>query len=184
MTTDVHLHPAYIAGTWKLDLSHSEASFTVRHLMISKVRGRFNDFDVTIVTAEDPAKNSIEATIDVVSIDTGNEGRDQHLRTNDFFLAEKYPTITFSSSGGSLDGDTFDIVGDLTIRGVTKQVVLHGTFGGIITDGYGQTKAAAHASVSINRHDYGVSWNAALEAGGMTLGDTVDITLDLQVVLQ
>ena len=184
MTTSTSIHPDYITGTWKLDPSHSEVSFTVKHLMISKVRGIFETFDVTIVTAENPHDSTIEATIDVASVNTGNEGRDNHLRTSDFFLVEEHPTMTFVSTSFDGEPDDFSVTGDLTLRGVTKSVVLKGEFGGIITDGYGNTRAGATATTKINRRDFGVNWNAALEAGGMTLGDDVTITLDLQVILQ
>lgn len=184
MTTSTSIHPDYAVGTWKLDPSHSEVSFTVKHLMISKVRGIFESFDVTIVTAEDPHDSTIEATIDVASVNTGNEGRDNHLRTSDFFLVEEYPTMTFVSTSFDGEPDDFTVTGDLTLRGVTKSVVLKGEFGGVITDGYGNTRAGATATTKINRRDFGVNWNAALEAGGMTLGDDVTITLDLQVILQ
>ena len=184
MTTSTSIHPDYITGTWKLDPSHSEVSFTVKHLMISKVRGVFETFDVTIVTAENPHDSTIEATIDVASVNTGNEGRDNHLRTSDFFLVEEHPTMSFVSTSFDGEPDDFSVTGDLTLRGVTKSVVLKGEFGGIITDGYGNNRAGATATAKINRHDFGVNWNAALEAGGMTLGDDVTITLDLQVILQ
>lgn len=186
MTTTTPLHPDYIAGTWKLDPTHSEISFTVKHLMISKVRGTFEKFDVTIVTAENPADSTIEATIDVASVNTGVEARDNHLRSSDFFLVEEHPTMTFTST--SIEGDPasgeFTVKGDLALRGVTQPIVLKGEFGGIVQDPYGNTRAGASASTKINRHDFGVSWNAALEAGGVTLGDQISVTLDLEVVLQ
>ena len=184
MTTSIATHPAYVAGTWKLDPTHSEISFSVRHLAISKVRGFFESFDVTIVTDEDPAKTSIVASVDVSSVNTNQKDRDNHLKTSDFFLIEEYPTMDFVSTSFSVDGDDFTVVGDLTLRGVTKSVELKGEFGGIITDGYGQTKAGATASTKIDRTDYGVNWNAALEAGGFTLGNDVSINIELQVVLQ
>lgn len=184
MTITTDIHPDYIAGTWKLDPYHSEISFSVKHLMISKVRGTFETFDVTIVTAENPADSTIEATIDVASVNTGVEPRDQHLRTSDFFLVEEHPVMTFVSTSFAGEPDDFTVTGDLTLRGVTKSVVLKGEFGGIVTDGQGQTKAGATATAKINRHDFGVSWNNALETGGVTLGDDVTITLDLQVALQ
>ena len=182
--TDTLVHPDYLVGTWKLDPTHSEISFWVKHLKITKVRGVFETFDVTIVTAEDPSDSTIEATIDVASVNTGVEARDNHLRTSDFFLVEQHPTMTFTSTDMTVDGEDFTVTGDLTLRGVTKSVVLTGEFGGIVVNGYGQTVAGASATTKINRHDFDVSWNAALEAGGMTLGDDVTITLDLQVVLQ
>ena len=184
MTTNLATRSDYRVGTWKLDPAHSELSFWVRHLKISKVRGTFESFDVTVITPEDPSKISIEASIDVSSVNTGQDARDNHLRSSDFFLVEQHPHMLFRSSGIQVDGDDFTIEGDLTLRGVTQSVTLTGEFGGVITDDYGRTKAGASASTKINRQDFGVSWNAALEAGGFTLGDDVTITIDLQVDLQ
>lgn len=184
MTTSTDIHPDYAVGTWKLDAAHSEISFTVKHLKISKVRGTFENFDVTIVTAENPHDSSIQATIDVASVNTNQKDRDAHLRTSDFFLVDEYPTMTFVSTAFDGDENEFTVTGDLTLRGVTKQVVLTGEFGGVMTDDYGRTKAGASATTKINRHDFGVNWNAALEAGGLTLGEEVTITMDLQVILQ
>ena len=184
MTPNLATRSDYRTGTWKLDPTHSELTFSVRHLAISKVRGSFQAFDVTVVTPEDPSQISVVATVDVASVTTGQAQRDGHLLSSDFFLIEEHPTMTFTSTGITVDGDNFSLVGDLTLRGVTKSVTLKGEFGGIVTDGYGQTKAGANVSTKINRHDFGVSWNAALEAGGFTLGDDVTINLDVQVVLQ
>ena len=184
MTTNLATRSDYRTGTWKLDPTHSELTFSVRHLAISKVRGSFQTFDVTVVTPEDPSQLRVIATVDVASVTTGQAQRDGHLLSSDFFLIEEHPTMTFTSTGITVDGDDFSLVGDLTLRGVTQSVTLKGEFGGIVTDGYGQTKAGASASTKINRHDFGVSWNAALEAGGFTLGDEVTINLDIQVVLQ
>jgi len=186
MTTGTDIHPDYIAGTWKLDPYHSELSFSVKHLMISKVKGTFGTFDVTIVTAEDPRETTIEATVDVASVNTGVEPRDEHLRTSDFFLVEEHPTMTFTSTGfdGDVTGGEFTVTGNLSLRGVTQPVTLTGEFGGIMDDGQGNVKAGATVTGKINRHDFGVSWNNALEGGGVTLGDTVTITADLQVALQ
>jgi polyisoprenoid-binding protein YceI len=185
MTTTA-LHPKYTVGTWKIEPVHSEISFTVRHLAISKVRGKFEKFDVTIVTAPDPRDSTIEASIDMSSVNTGQEGRDNHLRSSDFFLVEQHPHMTFTASGEgiTLDGDDFTIVGHLTLRGVTLPVTLKGELGGVIDDPYGNVRAGATASTKINRQDFGVNWNSALEAGGFTLGDDVTINLDLQVVLE
>ena len=176
--------PGYKVGTWTLDPTHSEVTFTVRHLAISKVRGSFKKFDATVVTAENPADSTFTASIDVASIDTNNADRDGHLRTGDFFLVEEFPTIEFVSTGLSHDGEDFILTGDLTMRGVTKPVTIKGEFGGIITDPYGQTKAGATGTLKINRTDFGVNWNAALETGGFMLGDEVTITIEGQVVLQ
>ncbi len=184
MTTILLTHPNYRVGAWKLDAAHSELSFWVRHLKISKVRGTFETFDVTVITPEDPAQISVEASIDVSSVNTGQDARDNHLRSSDFFLVEQHPHMLFRSTGIRVDGDDFTIDGELTLRGVTQNVTLRGEFGGVVTDDYGRTKAGASVSTTINRHDFGVSWNAALEAGGFTLGDYVTITIDLQLVLQ
>ena len=184
MTTTPDIHPAYVAGTWALDPTHSEVTFSVKHLAISTVRGIFERFTASIVTAEDPSKSTVEASIEVASINTNQKDRDKHLRTNDFFKADEFPNITFTSSSVVLTGDDITVVGDLTLRGVTKSVTLTGQFGGTVTDGYGQTKAGFTASTKINRHDYGVSWNTALEAGGLTLGDEISINFELQFVLE
>ncbi len=184
MTTTTPIHPAYVVGTWALDPTHSEVAFSVRHLAISKVRGTFERFTATIVTTEDPSDSTVEASIEVASVNTNQKDRDNHLRTSDFFTADEFPNITFVSTRVALDGDDITVVGDLTLRGITKPVTLTGEFGGIVTDGYGQTKSGFTASTKINRHDFGVSWNAALEAGGFTLGDEVTISFELQFTLQ
>jgi polyisoprenoid-binding protein YceI len=184
--TETLLHPKYTVGTWKLEPAHSELSFQVRHLALSKVRGKFENFDVTIVVAPDPKDTTIEASVDVSSVNTGQEGRDNHLRSSDFFLVEEHPHMIFKATGENItiDGDDFTIVGDLTLRGVTLPVTLKGELGGVIDDPYGNVRAGASATTKINRQDFGVNWNAALEAGGFTLGDDVTISLEIQVVLE
>lgn len=177
-------HPQFRAGTWTLDPAHSELSFSVRHLAISKVRGTFHTFDVTVVVPEGGDDLQVDATVDVASVDTKMAARDEHLRTSDFFLVEQHPTMTFRSTSWEVDGDEFRLHGELTMRGVTRPVVLSGEFGGVTTDGYGNTKAGVSATTKINRQEFGVSWNAALEAGGMTLGDEVTVQVELQLVLQ
>lgn len=184
MTNLIDTHPSYVVGTWAIDPTHSTLTFSVKHLAISKVRGSFEKFDVTVVTAEDPTATTVEAVIDIASVNTNQKDRDAHLRTSDFFQVDEFPTATFTSSSIAITGDDFTITGDLTLRGVTKPITLTGEFGGIATDGYGQTKAGLTASTKINRHDFGVSWNAALEAGGLTLGDDISLTIELQLVLQ
>ncbi|MAT17980.1 MAG: polyisoprenoid-binding protein [Leifsonia sp.] len=184
MTTTLAAHPQYRTGTWTLDPAHSTIGFTVSHLAISKVRGTFESFDVTITTADDPRDSRVEASIEIASVNTGQPQRDAHLQSSDFFLASEHPTATFVSTALEAKGDDFTLTGDLTLRGVTKSVVLTGELGGVMTDGYGQTKAGASATTKINRHDFGVNWNAALEAGGLTLGEEVSVAIELQVVLQ
>ncbi|MFP7759976.1 YceI family protein [Marisediminicola sp. LYQ134] len=184
MTITAESIPGYVAGTWKLDPTHSAITFSVRHLAISKVKGSFGTFDVTVVTTDDPLDTTLTATIDVASVTTGQKDRDGHLHTSDFFAIDQYPTIEFVSTGVRNDGDEWLIDGDLTLRGVTKPVTFRGEFGGVIVNGYGQTVAGAEFTTDINRHDFGVSWNAAVEAGGLTLGDKVTISIDAQVALQ
>ncbi|WP_433932019.1 YceI family protein [Curtobacterium flaccumfaciens] len=184
MTLTADTVPGYKTGTWKIDPTHSEVTFSVRHLAISKVKGKFETFDATVVTAENPLESTVEANIDVASINTGQEQRDQHLKTSDFFLTEEHPQLTFRSTGIEAKGDDLHIAGDLTLRGVTKPVVLKAELGGFTTDGYGQVKFGAEATTKIDRTEFGVNWNAALEAGGFTLGNDVTINLDVQFVLQ
>ncbi len=168
--------------TYQIDAAHSEATFSVRHL-ITKVRGRFSEFAGTIAfDRSNPEQSKVTFTIQAASIDTNQKDRDAHLRTSDFFLVDEYPTATFRSTSFSGTPEEFEVTGDLTLRGVTKQVVLTGEFGGIVTDGYGQTKAGATARTKINRQDFGVSWNAALEAGGVLVSNDVKISIELQAV--
>lgn len=176
-------HPHYVAGTWKADVVHSEISFLVRHLAISKVRGRFDAFDVTVVTAANPEDSTVTASIQMSSVDTKQKDRDNHLRSSDFFLVEQFPTMDFISTSIKIDGEEFTMDGELTLRGVTKSVTLKGVFGGIAS-GAGRTTAGVTASAQINRKDFGVSWNAVTEAGGVTLGDEIAINVSLEVVLQ
>ena len=181
MTIDI---PGYKAGTWTIDPSHSEVGFSIRHLMISKVKGVFENFDATFVTAENPLESTVTAKAEVASINTKDANRDAHLRTGDFFEAEQYPTIDFVSTGARYDGGDFLVDGDLTIKGVTKPVTFEFDFGGFGQDPYGNYKAGATAKTKINREEFGLTYNAALETGGMLLGDEVTITLELQAVLQ
>lgn len=174
----------YTAGTWVLDAAHSELTFSVRHLAISKVKGSFEKFDVTVITTANPLDTTLTATIDVASVNTRQKDRDAHLRANDFFAIEEYPTIDFTSTSVEFEGDEAKIHGDLTLRGVTKPVTFVGEFGGVVVNGYGQTVAGASFSTTIDRLDFGVKWNAAVEAGGLTLGNEVTITIDAQVALQ
>ncbi|MCU1526710.1 MAG: polyisoprenoid-binding protein [Frondihabitans sp.] len=175
--------PGYVAGTWNLDPAHSEVTFSIRHLAISKVKGKFEKFDVTVTTGDSVVDSKVEATIDVASVTTGNADRDGHLQSGDFFLAEEHPVITFVSTSITEKGDDLLIEGDLTLRGVTKTVTLTSEFGGIATDPYGQTKAGFSAKGKIDRSDFGVSFNAALETGGVLLSNDVAIDLEVQLIL-
>lgn len=174
----------WTAGTWNIDPSHSEVGFQARHLGISKVKGTFERFEGTITTGESLDESSVHATVEVDSVNTKQAQRDAHLRTSDFFQADEFPTFTFTSDEVRRDGDDVVVAGDLTLRGVTKRVEFEVEFGGITTDGYGQKKLGFEAETTIDRHDFGVAWNAPTEAGGLTLGDNVKIVLDVQAVLQ
>jgi len=181
MTIDI---PGYKPGTYVLDPAHSEVGFEVRHMMISKVRGVFAVKEATIVLPENPLEATVEATADVASIDTKDEGRDGHLRSADFFDVENYPTISFKSTGVRYEGGEFLVDGDLTIKDVTKPVTFDLEFGGFGTDPWGNYKAGATATAKIDREEFGLTWNAALETGGVLVGKDVKITLDLQGTLQ
>jgi len=178
--------PGYIAGTWAIDPVHSEVSFVVRHMAVSKVRGRFDKFEGTIVTGEDPLASSVNATIDATSISTGQEQRDAHIRSADFFHIEEYPTFTFTSTGLKPNGDDFLLDGDLTIRGATKPVTFKLELGGFGPDAFGGTRAGFSASTDINRHDFGVSFNGPIPGvpGGVIVSDKVTIHLEIEGVLQ
>lgn len=176
--------PGYKAGTWTLDPAHSEVSFSVRHMMISKVRGNFALKTATIIAPENPLEARVEASVDVASVDTKDEGRDTHLRSADFFDADTFPNLTFVSTGVRYEGGDFLVDGDLTIRGITKPATFEVEFGGFGVDPWGNYKAGATAKTVINREDFGLTWNAALETGGVLVGKDVTITLDLQGSLQ
>ncbi|MCL6549887.1 MAG: YceI family protein [Acidothermus cellulolyticus] len=183
-TTTVETLPGYVAGTWTIDPVHSEVGFTVRHMMVSKVRGRFTKFDGQIITAENPLDSQVTATIDVASISTGDENRDNHLRSSDFLDVAHHPTMTYRSTGVRRDGDRFIVDGELTLRGVTRAVPLVVEVNGFGPDGYGGTRAGFSATAEINRRDFGVNWNAALDNGGVVVGDKVTINLEIEAILQ
>lgn len=176
--------PGYVAGTWTIDPVHSDVGFTVRHMMVSKVRGRFSRFEGEIVTGENPLDASVTATIDLTSIDTNNEQRDAHIRSADFFEVETYPTMTYRSTAVRRDGDDFILDGELTLKGVTRQVPLKLELNGFGPDAYGGTRAGFTANAEINRRDFGVNFNAALETGGAVVADKVNIHLEIEAVLQ
>ena len=184
MTSNTIDIPGYKAGTWVLDPSHSEVTFSVRHMMISKVRGAFGVKSATLVAPENPLEVTIEASVDATSLDTKDEGRDTHLRSADFFDVENHPTLDFVSTGVRIEGGDFLVDGDLTIHGVTKPVTFELEFGGFGVDPWGSYKAGATAKTVINREDFGLTWNAALETGGVLVGKDVTISLDLQGALQ
>ena len=169
-------------GTWTVDPTHTRIGFVARHMMVTKVRGSFSDFSADIVIAENPLESSLVATVQMASIDTGNADRDGHLRTNDFFDIEQYPTMTLVATGFEQDGAEFVMHADLTIKGVTKSVDFDLEFDGTGQDPWGGTRAGFTASTTINRKDWGIEWNAPLETGGVLVGDKVQIELDVQLV--
>lgn len=183
-TTQAGTIPGYVAGTWSIDAVHSEVGFTVRHMMVSKVRGKFTAFSGEIVTAENILCSSVTAEIELSSIDTGSEQRDGHIRSADFFDVENHPKMTYKSSGIRAEGDHYVVDGDLTLKGVTKSVPLTLEVNGFGPDAYGGTRAGFTATGEINRQDFGVSWSAAMETGGVVVSDKVTISLEIEAVLQ
>jgi polyisoprenoid-binding protein YceI len=175
--------PGYVAGTWTIDPLHSEVGFSVRHMMVSKVRGKFTKFSGEIVTAEDLPSSSVTAQIDLSSIETGAEQRDAHLRSPDFFDTDNHPLMTYRSTGIRQHGDGYVVDGELSLKGVTRSVPLKLEVNGFGPDAYGGTRAGFTGTAEINRQDFGVSWNAALESGGVVVSDKVAIHLEIEAVL-
>jgi len=172
-------------GTYALDPSHSQVGFAVRHMAVSKVRGRFTTFEGTLVVAEDATQSSLSVTIDAASIDTRDENRDNHVRTNEFFDVENHPTWTFVSTAVVPDGPAaWKVTGDLTIRGVTRPVTLDVTLEGVVKDPYGNHRAGFSAAGELNRDDFGVSFNAALETGGLVVAKKVTLEIEAEAVYQ
>jgi polyisoprenoid-binding protein YceI len=183
-STTIETVPGYLAGTWAIDPVHSDVGFVVRHMVVAKVRGRFTKFDGQIVTGENAGDSSVTATIELNSIDTGNTQRDDHIRSADFFEVETYPTMTYRSTGVRQDGDDLVLDGQLTLKGVTKDVPLRLELNGFGPDAYGGTRAGFTATTEINRRDFGVNFNAALETGGAVVADKIAIHLEIEAVLQ
>ncbi len=171
---------------WQIDASHSAAEFAVKHLMISTVKGHFADVTGTVAVDDaNPQHPSVDVSIGVASIDTREEKRDAHLRSPDFFDVERFPKITFKSkrAEGPLNGE-FKLVGDLTIRDVTREVTLNVESSGTVVDPWGGQRAGFAATTKINRKDFGLTWNVALEAGGVVVGDEVKISIEVELVKQ
>ncbi|MCU1483957.1 MAG: polyisoprenoid-binding protein [Actinomycetia bacterium] len=172
------------AGTWAIDVSHSSVNFKVKHLGVAKTRGRFTQFEGTVEVAEDPTASTVAVSIDTASVDTHDSGRDEHLRSADFFDVANHPQLTFRSTGVSGKGDSWTLDGDLTIAGVTKPVSLDVEFEGVATDPWGGSRAGFAAKTTVNREDFGLTWNTALEAGGFLVGKNVTIELEVELVKQ
>lgn len=173
-------------ATYKIDAAHSEITFKVKHLMITNVTGSFTKFDATLTTENDDFTNaSISFEADVDSISTNNEQRDGHLKSDDFFGAEAHPKLTFTSTSFTKKSDDeYSLVGDLTIKGTTKNVELNVEYGGTATDPWGQVKAGFEISGKINRKDFGLTWGAVTEAGGVVVSDEVKLHLAVQMIKQ
>ena len=180
-TTTIDI-PGYRAGTWVLDPAHSEVTFSVRHMMISKVRGTFGMKSATLIAPENPLEAKVEASVDVMSLDTKDDGRDAHLKSADFFDVENHPTMEFASTGAHVKGDEFFVDGDLTIRGVTRPVSFEFEFGGFGTDPWGNYKAGATAKTVINREEFGLTWNAALETGGVLVSEKITLEFEISAI--
>lgn len=176
--------PDTLTGDYTIDASHSRIGFIARHAMVTKVRGSFSDFAGSVhLDAANPATSTAEVSIDVASIDTRNEQRDGHLRTNDFFDALAFPKITFkSTSVHRLENGDFDVTGDLTIKDVTKSVTVTFEYAGLANDPFGNVRAGFEGKVSLNRSDYGVTFNAALDTGGVLVSEKITIEIDISAV--
>jgi polyisoprenoid-binding protein YceI len=175
---------AELAGTWTIDPSHSRVGFVARHAMVTKVRGAFNEFEGSaVVDSEDVAGSSAAVTIQAASIDTRNQQRDEHLRSNDFLAMDEHPEITFVSTQVRPVGPTsLEVTGDLSIKGTTRQITVPFEFEGAATDPFGNLRAGFEGSVAINRKDYGITWNAALEAGGVLVSDKVTLEFEVSAI--
>jgi polyisoprenoid-binding protein YceI len=174
-----------LTGTWNLDPAHSVLGFSARHAMVATVRGSFTEFTGKLnIDGEDPTKSAAEVEVNLASVSTGNEQRDGHLRTNDFLDIETYPTMTFRSTRAETtdDPDEYRLIGDLTIRGVTREVTLDLTYQGRAVDPMGNERIGFEGGTTINRKDWGVNWNVALEAGGFLVGEKVKISLDISAI--
>ncbi|MCH6468982.1 YceI family protein [Sinomonas terrae] len=177
------IDPSY-AGEWRFDPAHTRLGFSTRHAMVTKVRGSFNEVEGIInVDAEDPTASTVNVTIKVASIDTRNAQRDEHLRTNDFFDAPHYPDITFVSKRiDQVEENSFIVSGDLTIRGVTKEIAVPLEFIGVERDPFGNLRAGFEGSRRIDRKDFGVNWNAALDSGGVLVSDRILLEFEISAV--
>ena len=170
------------AGTYTVDPSHSEVGFTTRHAMVTKVRGSFSDVEGTVVLDEDANLISVTATVQMASIDTRSADRDAHLRSGDFFDVENFPTMTFVSKSVAVGGEGFTVIGDLTIKGVTQEVTMDVEATGVATDPFGNERAGFSTEFEINRKDCVLTWNAALESGGVLVSEHVKIALDTSAI--
>jgi polyisoprenoid-binding protein YceI len=173
-----------LTGTYTFDPAHTRIGFVARHAMVTKVRGAFNEFEGTAtLDGADPANSTAQVTISAASIDTRNAQRDEHLRSKDFLAMDEYPQITFVSTGArQVDDATFELTGNLTIRGVTNSITIPFTYEGAARDPYGNLRVGFEGSATINRSDYGITWNAALETGGVLVSDKIVLEFDVSAI--
>ena len=173
-----------LTGTYTLDPTHTRIGFVARHAMVTKVRGSFNEFEGTaVIDGADPANSSVRVTIDAASIDTRNAQRDEHLRSNDFFAMDEYPEITFKSTSVEQIGDAeYRVTGDLTLKGVTKPVTVDFDYTGAAVDPFGNQRIGLEGTTTINRKDWGVTWNAPLETGGVLVSEKVTLEFEVSAV--
>jgi polyisoprenoid-binding protein YceI len=176
--------PTTLTGTYSVDPTHTRIGFVARHAMVTKVRGSFNDFEGSgYFDAANPANSKLQLTIKAASVDTGNADRDAHLRSNDFLDMDTYPQITFASTGVEPVGsDSYRVTGDLTIKGVTRSVTVDFEYTGTAVDPYGNQRIGFEGTTTVNRKDWGVNWNAALEAGGVLVSEKVTLEFDVSAI--
>ena len=172
------------AGTWQIDPGHAEVGFVGRHFGLTKVRGRFTGVDGAVVIADDPSQSSVEVTIDMRSVSSGAQSRDDHLRSSDFFDVEHHPSATFRSTGVSIAGASGAVDGELTIKGVTRPVRLQVDYLGHAADPWGNDRAVFSASSRINREDWGLTWNMLLEAGGLLVSKEITLEIEVELIRQ
>jgi polyisoprenoid-binding protein YceI len=182
-TTAVQI-PGYVVGTWDIDAAHSTVGFSVRHMMVSKVRGYFREFTGELVTAENPADSTVTAAIELTSIDTRQEQRDAHIRSADFFDVDNHPQMTFRSTSVRTDGADWFVEGDLTLKGITRPVTLALELNGFGADAYGGYRAGFSAKTEINRNEFGVDIKMPMDGGGVVVGDKVTVELEIEAVLR
>jgi polyisoprenoid-binding protein YceI len=192
MTTTQHTNPTRISdghtlpapGTWDIDPGHTDVAFVGRHFMVTKVRGRFTGVTGSVLIAEEMNDSRVEVTIDMATVESGSQARDEHIRSDELFDVERYPTATFRSVSVDWSGSRGTVLGDLTIHGVTRRVPLDVTFEGYVRDPWGGDRSVFSARTKVNREDFGINWNVALEAGGLLVSKEVSIEIDLETVLR
>jgi polyisoprenoid-binding protein YceI len=184
MTAETSTRPTIEPGTWALDKAHTKVGFTAKHLMVSKVRGHFENFDARVEIAEDLTESKIEVNLEAASITTGAADRDGHLRSGDFLDVDNHPKLRFVSTDIVPDGEDWKVTGDLTIRDVTRPITLDVIYAGSVTDPWGNEKVGFSASAKMNREDWGLTWNAALEGGGWLVSKDVTLEIEGELALE